>query len=149
VVRALSAGKLSSYREGAQISGIQTSSWPKMKAQNRILPRSCVALACHRSCQLLQSTHSSVQTTFGRVPEPGWLLPILRQKPPGLGDTRPLAGWVAGCLEPEKGATSEALWLLPIPEAASLRSPHFHLCRLLSVESQNQDFFFFYKLIVV
>jgi hypothetical protein len=45
VVRAVSAGKLSSFREGAQLSGVWTSSWLKMKAQNRIFPRSCVALA--------------------------------------------------------------------------------------------------------
>jgi hypothetical protein len=45
VVRAVSAGKLSSFREGAQVSGVWTSSWLKMKAQNRIFPRSCVALA--------------------------------------------------------------------------------------------------------
>jgi hypothetical protein len=45
VVRAVSAGKLSSFREGAQLSGVSTSSWLKMKGQNRIFPRSCVALA--------------------------------------------------------------------------------------------------------
>ena len=45
MVRAVSAGKLSSFREGAQLSGVWTSSWLKMKAQNRIFPRSCVALA--------------------------------------------------------------------------------------------------------
>ena len=43
VVRAVSAGKLSFF--SAQLSGVWTSSWPKMKAQNRIFPRSCVALA--------------------------------------------------------------------------------------------------------
>jgi hypothetical protein len=57
VVRAVSAGKLSSYREGAQLSGISISSWPKMKAQNRTFPRSCVALACPRSC-CFSSPHS-------------------------------------------------------------------------------------------
>jgi hypothetical protein len=45
VVRAVSAGKLSSFREGSQLSGVWTSSWLKMEAQNRIFPRSCVALA--------------------------------------------------------------------------------------------------------
>jgi hypothetical protein len=44
-VSAVSAGKLFSFREGAQLSGVWTSSWLKMKAQNRIFPRSCVALA--------------------------------------------------------------------------------------------------------
>ena len=45
MVRAVSAGKLSSFREGAQLSGVWTFSWLKMKAQNRIFPRSSVALA--------------------------------------------------------------------------------------------------------
>ena len=31
-------------------------------------------------------------------------------------DTSPLAGKVPGCQEPKKGAASEALWLLPVPE---------------------------------
>jgi hypothetical protein len=46
-----------------------------------------------------------------------------------------------GCfdLEPEKGAASEALWLLPVPEAVSFCSPHSHLCILVLVESQKQD----------
>jgi hypothetical protein len=38
---------------------------------------------------------------------------------PGRADNCPLAGRVAGCLDPEKGAASEALWLLPVPEAVS------------------------------
>jgi hypothetical protein len=39
----------------------------------------------------------------------------------------------------EKGAASEALWLLPVPEAVSFCSTHSHLCRLLLVESRIQD----------
>ena len=38
MVRAVSAGKLSSFREGAQISGVWTSSWPKMKGQTGSFP---------------------------------------------------------------------------------------------------------------
>jgi hypothetical protein len=38
VVRAVSAGKISSFREGAQLSGIWTSSWPKMKGQTGSFP---------------------------------------------------------------------------------------------------------------
>jgi hypothetical protein len=63
VLRALSAGKLS-YREGAQIACVWTSSWPKKKAQNRTFLRSCVALAGPRSCQLLWCRLSPVQTKF-------------------------------------------------------------------------------------
>jgi hypothetical protein len=32
-------------------------------------------------------------------------------------DISPLAGKVPGCLEPEKGFATEALWLQPVPEA--------------------------------
>jgi hypothetical protein len=35
----------------------------------------------------------------------------------------------------ENGAASEALWLSPVPEAASFCSPHSHLCRLPAAES--------------
>ena len=58
---------------------------------------------------------------------------------PGWADTYPLAGMVPGCLEPKKGAASEALWLLRVPEAVSFCSPHSYLCRLVLVESGNQD----------
>jgi hypothetical protein len=58
---------------------------------------------------------------------------------PGPVDTYSLAGKVPGCLEPKKGAASEALWLLPVPEAVSFCSSHSHLCTLASVESRNQD----------
>ena len=51
----------------------------------------------------------------------------------------PLSGKVSGCLEPEKGPASEALWLPPVPEAVSFCSPHSHLCRILLLESRNQD----------
>ena len=59
--------------------------------------------------------------------EPRWLLRNLRQKP--LGPCRhlssgPEGGWLPGA---ENHAVSEALWLSPVPEAASLCSPHFHL----------------------
>jgi hypothetical protein len=46
---------------------------------------------------------------------------------------------VPGCLEPEKGAASEALWLPPVPEAVSFCSPYSHLCRVVLVESGIQD----------
>jgi len=58
---------------------------------------------------------------------------------PGPVDTYPLAGKVPGCLEPEKGAASEALWLLPVPDVVSFCSPHSHMCRVVSVESAIQD----------
>ena len=54
-------------------------------------------------------------------------------------DTSPLARKVPGCLEPEEDFASEALWLLPVPEAVSLCSPHSHVGRLVVKESGNQD----------
>jgi hypothetical protein len=38
----------------------------------------------------------------------------------------------------EDGATSEALWLSPVPETAGLCIPHPHPCSLLSAESRSQ-----------
>jgi hypothetical protein len=46
------------------------------------------------------------------------------QRPLGPGghlSSGPKGGWLSGA---ENGTTSEALWLLPVPEAASLCSPH-------------------------
>ena len=54
-------------------------------------------------------------------------------------DTSPLAGKVPRCLEPEMGSTSEAVWLLPVPDAVSFFNLHSHLCRLVSEGSGNQD----------
>jgi hypothetical protein len=57
----------------------------------------------------------------------------------GWADTSPLAGKVPGYLEPETGTVSEALRLLPVPEAVIFCSPHTHLFRLVLVKSWNQD----------
>jgi hypothetical protein len=60
---------------------------------------------------------------------------------PGQADTSSLAGKVRGCLEPETGSASEALWLLPVPEAVSFCNPHSHLHKLVLAGSGNQDGF--------
>ena len=52
---------------------------------------------------------------------------MLRQSAPRAGGPYPLAGKVAGCLGPEKGAALEALWLPPVPEAISFCILHTHL----------------------
>ena len=102
-------------------------SWPKMKAQNRTCPRSCVASACHRS---FCSPHSHLHRLVSEASENQDGSPRCSCKAlPGREDTSPLAGKVPGCLEPEKVAASEALWLPPVPEAVSFYSPHSHLCR--------------------
>ena len=113
MVRAVSAGKLSSFREGAQLSGVWISSWLKMKAQNRIFPRSCVALARKVAACL----------------EPKVVPP---QK---LCGSSQQGGQLSGA---EDGAASEALWISPFPEMAGLCIPHRHLCSLPSAESWSQ-----------
>jgi hypothetical protein len=132
VVRALSAGKLSSYREGTQISCVRTSLLAEDEGPKQDLSQKlCCYAVLHRlvsegSGNQDGSPRCSCKTLLGRV------------------DTSPLAGKVPGCLEPKKGAASEALWLLPVPEAVSFCSPHSHLCRLLLAESRNQDNIYFH-----
>ena len=130
-----------------------------MKAQNRIFLRSCAAFSrkvagClepkmappQKVCgsHLSQKWLASVFHTLTHaacphgVPEPRWLPQSLRQKP--LGPGRPLCshqegGWLLGA---EDGATSEALWLSPVPETAGLCIPHPHPCSLPSAESWSQ-----------
>jgi hypothetical protein len=97
VVRAVSAGKLSSFREGAQLSGVWTSSWLKMKAPNRIFLKSCVALTrkvagCLEpkmvppqkvsGSRLSQKLLASVFHTLTRAACPPWS-PEPRRLPPG------------------------------------------------------------------
>jgi hypothetical protein len=45
-------------------------------------------------------------------------------RPGGHLSFGPEGGWLSGA---KNGAASGALWLLPVPEAASLCSPHSHL----------------------
>ena len=71
MVRALSAVRLSSFTEGAQISGIQTC----LLAQDEDLKQDL-------SQKLLASV---VHTLTGGVRDPRCLPQMLRQSPPGLG----------------------------------------------------------------
>ena len=160
MVRALSAGKLSSFREGAQLSGVWTSSWLKMKAQNRIFPRSCVALArevagclelkmeppqkvsgSHLSQKLLASVFHTLTCAACPPRSPGTKVAPAEPEAETSWAGGPLCshqegGKLSGA---ENGVTSEALCLSPVPEVASLCIPHSHLCRLPSAESWNQD----------
>ena len=98
-----------------------------MKAQNMIFPRSCFALACHRShcfsnphshlCRLLSAESRNqcgpprnlrqkpreprwlLRNLSQKPREPRWLLWNLRQKPTSRVDTCALTRKVAGCLE--------------------------------------------------
>jgi hypothetical protein len=94
VVRAVSAGKLSSFGEGVQLSGVWTSSWLKVKAQNRIFPRSCIALA-RKVAGCLESKMSPPQKLCGSCQE---------------------GGRASGA---EDGAATEALRLSPVPPAGA------------------------------
>ena len=68
-----------------------------------------------------------------------WFPQVLWQSPPGWGRHLSSGSEVSGHLEPETGSATEALWLLPVPEAVSFRSPHSHLCRLVLAGFKNQD----------
>ena len=117
-------------------------SWPKTKAQNRTCPTAellwpvpetvsfCI-LHSHL-CRILSagSQNQDVCCRCSGKALPGW------------ADTYPLAGKVPRYLEPEKGAASEALWLMPVPEDVSFCSPHSHLYRLYLQESRNLKFSF-------
>ena len=115
MVRAVSAGKLSSFGEGVQLSGVWTSSWLKVKAQNRIFPRSCVALA-REVASCLESKMSPPQKLCGSCREGGWL---------------------SGA---EDGAAPESLRLSrPSQKRLALCIPHGHPCSLPSEESRSQE----------
>ena len=131
MVRALSAGKLSSCREGAQISGIQTCLLAEDEGPKQGLSQQLCSFYSRHS-----HLHSLVsERIWSRDGSPRCSRKVL----PGRADSYPLVGKVPGCLEPEKGFASEALWLLPVPEAVSFCSPHSHLHRLVLVEPGSQD----------
>jgi hypothetical protein len=131
VVRAVSAGKLSSFREGAQLSGVWTSSWLKMKAKTGSFPeamllwpgrwqvvwsrrwrglRSSLALAFPRKGWPLYSTLSPVQPALRGVLEPSRLPPpgpeAQTSRAGGSLCTHQEGGRLSGA---EDGAASEAL----------------------------------------
>jgi hypothetical protein len=120
VVRTLSAGKLSSCREGAQISGVRTCLLAEDEGSKQGLSQNlCSFCSPHAHLCRLVSAVSGNQDGSDKA-----LL--------GRADTSPLAGKVPRCLEPKTGSASEALWLLPVPELLDL-------CRLVSGGSGNQN----------
>ena len=95
MVRALSASKLSSYREGVQIPGVQTSLLAEDEGPKEGLSQKLCSFCCQH-CHL----HSL-------VPEKFWTRdgsPRCSSKalPDGV-DTSPLAGKMPGCLELKRG----------------------------------------------
>jgi hypothetical protein len=131
VVRALSGGKLSSCREGGQISGLWTCLLAEDEGPKQGLSQNvCSFCSPHYHLRRLFLVESGNQDVSPRCCGKALL---------GGLDTFPLAGKMPGCLEPETWSAPEALWLMPIPEAVSLCSPHSHLRRPVLVESGNQD----------
>ena len=109
MVRALSAGKLSSYREGAQISGIWTSllaedEVPKQDLSQKLccfdLSQELLASVVHTHLHRLVLEGSGNQDGSPRCSS---------QALPGRADTSSLAGKVPRCLEHEMGSVSEAV----------------------------------------
>jgi hypothetical protein len=135
VVRAVSAGKLSSFGEGVQLSGVWTSSWLKVKAQNRIFPEAVLLwpgrwpVVWSRRCHRLRSSVALARKVAGRL-EPKMAPP---QKLCGSSQE---GGWLSGA---EDGAAPEALRLSPVPETAGLCIPHGHPCSLPFAESWSQE----------
>ena len=68
MVRALSAGKLSSYREGAQISGVRTSLLAKDESPKQDLSQKLCCFGLSQKLLASVCTLSPVQTTFWRSP---------------------------------------------------------------------------------
>jgi hypothetical protein len=131
VVRVLSAGKLSSCREVAQISGVQTCLLAEDEGPKQGLSQN---LCCF--CSRYSHLYSLVsERSWTRNGSPR----CSRKALPGGVYTSPLAGKVPRCLEPEMGSAPEAVWLLPVPEAASFCISHSHPRRLVSEGSGNQD----------
>jgi hypothetical protein len=139
VVRALSAGKLSSYREGAQISGIRTSLLAEDEGPKQDLSQKQCFFGLFQKL-LTSVVHALTCADYFRWSRGAKMAPAYVEGKPSLaGQTTVLWPEVARCLKPVKGAASEALLLLPVPQAVSFCSAHSNLCRLLSAESRNQD----------
>jgi hypothetical protein len=131
VVRSLSAGKLSSCREGGQISGIWTCLLAEDEGPKQGLSQNLCSF-CSPHSHLCRLVLAVSRNQDGSPRCCGKALP-------GSADTSPLAGKVPECLEPKIRSASEALWLQPVPEAVSFYCSQSHLHQLVSAESGNQD----------
>ena len=131
MIRILSAGMLSSCREGAQIAGFWTCLLAEDEGSKQGLSQKlCSFCSRHSPLHSLVSERSRTRDGSPRCSSKVLL---------GKVDISPLAGKVPRCLEPKTGSASEAVWLQPVPEAVSFYSPHSHFCRLVSEGSGNQD----------
>jgi hypothetical protein len=101
VVRVLSAGKLSSCREGAKISSVWTCLLA-VEGQKQGLSQNLCSFC---------SPHSHLRDPGPKVAPPG------APAEPSWVDTSPLVGKEPGYLELKTGFVPEAALLLPVPEA--------------------------------
>jgi hypothetical protein len=114
VIRELSAGKLSSVREGGQISGLWTCLLAEDERLKQVLSNIlCTFCSPHSHLRRVVLVASENQDVSPRCCDKALL---------GGTDTSPLAGKVPGCLEPETWSAPEALWLPPNPESV-IHSP--------------------------
>ena len=96
MVIALSAGKLSSYREGAQISGIQTSLLAEDEGLKQdLFQKLCCFCSPHSPLHRLVSEGSGNQDGSPKCSS---------KAIQGRADTSPLSGKVSRCLEPKTGS---------------------------------------------
>ena len=101
MVRILSAGKLSSCREGTQMSGVRSCLLAEDEGpETGPVPDAVSFCSPHSHLRRLVSEGSGNQDGYSRCS--GKALQ-------GRADTSPLAGKVPGCLEPETGSASEAV----------------------------------------
>jgi hypothetical protein len=131
VVRVLSAGKLSSCREGAQISGIQTC----LLAEDEGLKQGLSQKMCC-FCSLHAHLHRLVSE--GHRTQDDSITCSGDQSPPWQ-TTSPLAGKVPRCLEPKRGLSQKLCHFCLSQKLCCFCILHSHLCRLVSEGSGTQD----------
>ena len=114
MVRVISAGKLSSYREGAQRSGVQTC----LLAEDEGLKQGLSQKMC-----CLCSLHAHLHRLVSEGPDTRWLSHLLWESEPSQEATSPLVGKVQDVWSPESGL-SQKLCCFCIPHA------HLHILPL-------------------
>jgi hypothetical protein len=130
VVRVLSEGKLSSWWEGSQVTGL----WTCLLAEDEGLKQGlsqklCSFCSCQSHLHRLVSDRSGKQDGSSRCSGkslPGWMEPLL---------------WQARCPDvwsPKRGLPQK-LVASAFPEAVRFFNSHSHLCRLVFEGSGNQD----------
>jgi hypothetical protein len=141
VIRVLSAGKLSSCREGAQISGIWTcllteDEGPKQGLSQKLC-HSCLSQMLCSFCSL----HSHLFRLVSEGSETQDGSPRCSAAEPSLADWTPLI-WRGRCPDVwslERGLCQKLCHFCLSQKLCSFCSLHTHLCRLLTEGSGTQD----------